>query len=100
MNEGMNSLHFGELRRVSIQEIIERRRIRRSRSRERERERERTKRKISHDRDSRENREEEQKKERTEFFNNINNNVPTPSVMVTCVINVKISRVSVRVRVA
>jgi|TARA_B110000483_G_scaffold177861_1_gene210345 hypothetical protein len=41
MNEGMNSLHFGELRRVSIQEIIERRRIRRSRSRERERERER-----------------------------------------------------------
>ena len=96
MNEGMNSLHFGELRRVSIQEIIERRRIRRSRSRERER----TKRKISHVRDSRENREEEQKKERTEFFNNINNNVPTPSVMVTCVINVKISRVSVRVCVA
>jgi len=77
-------------------EIIERRRIRRSRSRERERERERTKRKISHDRDSRENREEEQKKERTEFFNNIKQQ-RTPSVMVTCVINVKISRVSVRV---
>jgi hypothetical protein len=47
MNEGMNSLHFGELRRVSIQEIIERRRIRRSRSRERERERENETKNIS-----------------------------------------------------
>lgn len=75
-------------------EIIERRRIRRSRSRERERERNE---KYLMTETPGKTREEEQKKERTEFCNNINNNVPTPSVMVTCVINVKISRVSVRV---
>ena len=41
--------------------------------------------------------EKKEKKKRANVSNYVNNNVPTPSVMVTCVINVKISRVSVRV---
>jgi hypothetical protein len=92
----MNSLHFGELRRVSMLEIIERRRIRRSRSRERERERERNEKYLMTETPGKTGKKNKKRKERN-FSTTSNNNVPTPSVMVTCVINVKISRVSVRV---
>ena len=81
-------------------EIIERRRIRRSRSRERERERERERNEkyLMTETPGKTGKKNKKRKER--IFQQHQQNVPTPSVMVTCVINVKISRVSVRVCVA